>query len=918
MSSESPGRRPRPAGARLLLSLACLCFFPSESWAARSYHPVGSSSGLEARVAVSMLFDQAGFLWVGSREGLFRYDGYQTVAYLPEPADPESISDGDVRFVYESDDGHIWVGTNTGGLNVLDPDTGVFRHFRHDPSDPGSLPDDSVYGIVEDRDGAIWVATQEGLGKLDRRTGRFEVFRHDPGDPGSLAHDWAYHLHVGPRGDLWISTVGGGVHRWNPGSRNFTRFDLAVLTDGPPNRNDTFTIYEAMDGNVWVGTREGLVVVDPGTTTARHIEFLVDPAYLSVITSSVADDSGRLWLGTMIDGVLIVDLSDGSVASAIDGSPGTPGNLPEQPQMSLAIAGDTLFVGTWGSGVYRTSLEASRFELMDRDALGRTLRNHTISSVLATDEPGRPWLGSFGGGPQRLDVYEARLAAAVEVEDAMYTSGVIDMTQTRDGQLWAATTKGLFSFDDQGLSTGLDAHDPGRPGGLGEGYVYALLEDGAGGLWVGVGGSGLYHRSADSQTYRRYAHDPADPASLSGDFITSLLHGASDSLWVGTRSNGLNHCRTDPWTCESFGAEVLGQAHVTDLHRDRRGRLWVATDGGGVAQVLQDQSGQVTGFQNWSVDNGLLNDGIMAIAEDRDGSLWLSTRHGLSRLDPDSGAVSNHVAASGLQVSHFNTGASDADDDFIYFGSVEGLLVIEKGSPLLTRPPAPVSLTSIEHADRGEQMQPMDWGPEGLSVPYGDVLSLEFAVLDFSETPHDYAYRLGEEDAWINLGPRRQVTFFGLAPGSYQFQVRGRDAFGRWGEAQPLPLDVVPPFWMTTTFRVMIALLALFLAWGLHRLRENEIKRRAREVQRLSEKREQALELALGDEAELAVLTPRQKEVLQLIAEGYSTREVGELLGVSAKTVDNHRAHLMQRLDIHDIPGLVKLAIRTRLVSPHD
>jgi DNA-binding CsgD family transcriptional regulator len=205
-----------------------------------------------------------------------------------------------------------------------------------------------------------------------------------------------------------------------------------------------------------------------------------------------------------------------------------------------------------------------------------------------------------------------------------------------------------------------------------------------------------------------------------------------------------------------------------------------------------------------------------------------------------------------------------------------------------------------------------------LSVPYGDVLSLEFAVLDFSETPHDYAYRLREGDAWAELGPRRQVTFYGLAPGTYRFQVRGRDVFGLWGEAQPLPLKVVPPFWMTTTFRIMIAVLAVLLALGLHRLREKEIRRRAQEVQRLSEKREHALEVALGGEAELAVLTPRQKEVLQLVAEGYSTREVAELLGVSAKTVDNHRAHLMKRLDIHDVPGLVKLAIRARLVSPDE
>ncbi|HET6565558.1 MAG TPA: LuxR C-terminal-related transcriptional regulator, partial [Xanthomonadales bacterium] len=147
---------------------------------------------------------------------------------------------------------------------------------------------------------------------------------------------------------------------------------------------------------------------------------------------------------------------------------------------------------------------------------------------------------------------------------------------------------------------------------------------------------------------------------------------------------------------------------------------------------------------------------------------------------------------------------------------------------------------------------------------------------------------------------------------------RGRDVYGLWGESQALALRVVPPFWMTTWFRLLLALALVTMALGLHRLHLARQQQIAREVQRLSEKREVALEQALGSEAELAVLTPRQKEILQLIAEGYSTREIAGLLNLSIKTVEAHRANLMERLDIRDIPGLVRLAIRSRLVSPHE
>jgi DNA-binding CsgD family transcriptional regulator len=120
---------------------------------------------------------------------------------------------------------------------------------------------------------------------------------------------------------------------------------------------------------------------------------------------------------------------------------------------------------------------------------------------------------------------------------------------------------------------------------------------------------------------------------------------------------------------------------------------------------------------------------------------------------------------------------------------------------------------------------------------------------------------------------------------------------------------------MTGWFRGLILLLLLALALGTHFLRQATLKKRAGEMLRLGERRERALEEKLGSAAELAVLTPRQKEILQLVAEGSSTREIAELLGVSIKTVEAHRANLMERLDIHDVPGLVRLAIRCGLIS---
>ena len=148
--------------------------------AARRFVEVGNGRGLDATVVPAMLVDRDGLLWVGSREGLYRYDGYLATAFRPRAGDPGSVSDIDIRWLYEARDGAIWVSTNTAGLNRLDRRTGRFTRYRHDSADPASLSDPSVYGVSEDAQGRVWVGTQRGLNRLDADGRRFTRYLHDP------------------------------------------------------------------------------------------------------------------------------------------------------------------------------------------------------------------------------------------------------------------------------------------------------------------------------------------------------------------------------------------------------------------------------------------------------------------------------------------------------------------------------------------------------------------------------------------------------------------------------------------------------------------------------------------------------------------------------------------------------------------
>lgn len=902
-----------------VLLLALLAPLPA---GAHRFASVGVTNGLEARIVPSLLIDQDGFLWIGSREGLFRYDGYEPLAFLPDSGDEGAISDIDIRSLYQDDGGDFWIGTYSGGLNHYDPATGTFEHFRHDSADPGSIINDSVLAIAEGPEGGIWTATALGLSRLDRSSRRFEYFGHEPANSQSLSATQASSLHRGVSGQLWIGTIGGGVNLWHPQSRSFSRFDIASLTAGPPELNDIFSLHEDGNGRVWLGTRVGLVLLDPAAGSARELPLPTQGEYLPAITAMAAGHDGRLWLGTLAHGVLAIDMQSAQWDARSADHQAPAGHLLEQPQMSLALSEDMLFVGTWSGGVFRATSHATDFELLNR-ANSQGLRHENITAVLATQRVGQPWLGTQDGGVVRADVVSRQVEYPADVSEELRNAFVADLVQGGAGHLWAATSRGLFSMSETGRQVRHFAHDPADLATLGEGTVRSLLPTEGDGLWVGTDGSGLYYLDSTTDHWTNYRHLATDAGSLSGDFVTALLPApASSDLWVGTRSNALNRCRTDNWSCERFSNNAaatgqLGHFNVTSLFRDRDGEIWVGTSGG-LHQVLHGTDGGVSGFRRWTRDDGLLDDSIMAIQQDLDGSLWLSTRRGLTRLHPRRGEVINYLEESGLPTNVFNTHAAAADEGYIYFGSARGLLSFPKGSGFAHRQAAKVRIASIEHALPGEMVESVHWADDQLSVAYGDVLSFRLATLDLSESAHEYAYRLTAGDPWTAMGTQRQLILHGLAPGQYQFQARGRDIFGSWGESGILSLEVVPPFWMTNAFRALLAGLLLLAALTAHRARQAALQRRAVEIQRLSQRREQALEVKLGSEAELAALTPRQKEVLQLIAEGHSTKEIAERLGVSIKTVEAHRANLMERLDIRDVPGLVRLAIRSGLVSQYE
>jgi signal transduction histidine kinase/ligand-binding sensor domain-containing protein len=872
-------------------------------------------------VITSIYQDRAGFIWIGSRDGLTLYDGYSFIVFEHDASDPASISDNTIRTVYEDSHGNLWLGTNTGGLNRLDRATWEFEHFRHDSADSTSLSHDSVYAILEDRTGALWVGTQMGLNRFDPETETFERFFSDPGDPRSLSHDYVYGLHEDTEGGLWISTVGGGLNFRNPETGTFSAYrhdpgDLHSLS-----YDNVFVIADGPAGKLWVSTAEGLNLLDPRTGSVRRVgqdprsgPLLSDP----LLPALAQGPEGKLWIATHGGGLNQLDPATGEIR-VWRHDPAKRNSLGSDEVIALlsdSIGG--LWIGTWGGGLNRLS---PRSLLLSESAhLAKMPDDLDVNDVTALmiDRAGGIWLGTRSGDVVRRDIDR--------MTDHPYLRGgaggtpriILGFAEAPSGQIWIATNGGVIHLDPATGEQVSYYHDQEDPTSLGPGYVKGILMDRAGRLWVGTGEGGVQRLDTDGRVLARFVHDAEDPASLSDNYVTTLFEDSRGKLWVGTRSGGLNSLdpRTGRIARHQPGAGDTGTIshhYVTSIVEDSSGTLWVGTGGGGLNRVGRLEGGGLH-FTRFTEAGGLIDDDVMGIQEDDDGSLWISTKRGLTRFDPKTGSFANLNVADGLPSGEFEPATVARSDSILYFGTVKGLVAIPAGTTFPSPSASPTVITSIRTSSEELGAARPVWDLGRLKIPWGEWLSLRFAVLDYSaDRRHRYQYRLGGVDEdWIDLGSSREITFTDLDPGSYDFNVRGRNSQGVWSTAEPtLQLDVVPPFWMTTWFRAAVGLFVVSMVIVGHRVRVNAVEKRNRELVALYEQREKARR-ELGEAYERLTRLTRRLEAAKEDERRTIARELHDEMGPSLTAVIINLQLLAEDRDparksrrIHDTIGLV-------------
>jgi two-component system, sensor histidine kinase ChiS len=812
--------------------------------------------GLSQSVALDVVQDRYGFLWIATQDGLNRYDGYQFKIFKADPDNPHSLSDSFVLSLLEDDAGFLWLGTNAGGLNRYDPVTDQFTHYLHDPGDPRSLSHNTVMDVIQDRHGRIWVATYGGVNRHDPVSGQFTHIRHDPDDPHSLSHNQAQTLLEDRSGTIWIGSTGGldalsaaDVAR---GNGRFTRYDTPNILE----------LYQDSRGIIWLGTiGGGLGRLNPVSGQIRYYTHdPADPHSLghNDVHAIYEDRDGTFWVGTNGGGLYRFDRENGRFTPYRHNPLDRDSLNNDQIWSIFQDEGGVLWFGTFGGGLNKYDPHKYKFDLY-RSKPGDTnsLSANLIWSI-AQGPDGALWIGTSEGGLNRLDPDGSQFSHYYHDPGDPHSLGdnqVWSLFWSQDGTLWLGTDAGLDHFDPvTGQFTNYEMLT-----------VYSVYQDAAGIVWAGTLGQGLARLDPTDGTLIFYQHDPADPDSFSDDFVTKIVQDGHGFLWAGTFYGGLN--RFDPITEQAIhyrhNRDVpasLGHETVLTLFLDEEETLWVGT-----YNSLDRFDPASETFTHYRERDGLPNSTILCILEDETNHLWLATNRGLARFNPQEISSRNYNSSDGLQSNEFNQGACyRRPDGQMFFGGVAGLNVFypQQISDITYVPP--VRITDFQLFNESvvvgndSPLSQSILATAQIVLNYRqDFLAFEYAALHFSSPEENqYAYILeGLDREWNEVGNRRLAAYTSVPPGRYVFRVRGSNSDGVWNEVETaVTLVITPPFWQTWWFIVLsLSAVAALVVGAFHvRLRGIEVQKRRLEelvAARTQELSDTLVELSQAKEA---------------------------------------------------------------------
>ena len=716
-----------------------------------------------------------GFLWIGTAEGLAKFDGYEFRTFDVEGG---ALPSNSITALAPAGGGGLWIGTPNGLTLHRD---GRFRTY----TTKDGLPDNAISAVDEGPDGTVWIAA--GLFLSRYGSGRFTTYAPGRDIPLSSVRT----LCRGRKGELWIAGLGGVATRSGEGFRRVV--DPATLGGNIP-----YALLAARNGDLWIGGSEGLMVAAPDGRIRR---FRMSDGLPDNSVRALAEDSdGNVWAGT-----------GGGVARHGKGRFLAFSETEKRSRDIVFALFEDRERNVWAGT--NSGLSRYRDDLFTVYGTSEGLPSDTPNSVFE-DRAGRLWVGFHNSG---LMLFEEGGHRSYTTRNGLPVNEILSIRQRANGELILGTAAGLVRKTQGGFAT----YRP--PDALSRWTVFDALEDGKGRLWLATPGGlgelrgGKFHLAI-----------PGGPLISSSFGVLAESHDGS--IWAGTLGRGL--WRWKEGAAKHFtAADGLSSNGIRSLFEDANGTLWIGTFGGGLSALRAGK------FQSFRAKDGLPSDNVLHVTGDGIW-LWLSTTRGICKvkeadlwdfaqgrrkdLPLQTFGVQDGLRSSQAGPSHpVAGGGTRSRDGRLWFPTSRGLAVLKANSrPRQTSPPVARILEATVDGEILKREGPVE-------IPPGKGrIQIRFAAIHLSAPERvQYSYRLeGLDHDWIAIGNRRVIDYSGLRPGHYRFAVRG-SLPGATGTPAFFSFALLPRFYQTAWFYSVCAAAALASAALLHRWRLTNIRR---------------------------------------------------------------------------------------------
>ena len=854
----------------------------------RYFRNISVDKGLSQSSVFAIQQDKLGFIWVGTQDGLNRYDSKGFKVYRPVKNVKNSLQSYYIRSLFKDHKGQLWVGGNQ-GISVYNYDTDSFINYQL----PRRLGEWFISSITEDNKHQIWATSITGeVFVLSPKASNFTELKFN-----ALSHEIKKIAYI----EFWqqqiILGTDVGLFKLKPNAHQLVKIDLGVKK---PYINDVYLEGKEM----WIAT-EGYGLIHYNTQTRQTDSRLHNATKNSIADNNIRcvgkDTQGNLWLGTF-RGLSIFNVKTNSFT-----------NYYHQISQPYTISQNSvrcffkdkqngIWLGTYYGGINYYHKNDIKFNLLSQNSAKPSLNDEVIGAIEQDNEENF-WIGTNDKGLNYWNKNTNTIKYYSNNENnpnSLSSNNIKTIAFDNQENILVGThSGGLNLLNPNTNSVKRFLHDDNNPNSIANNLVYSVLKDFRGRIWVGTR-AGLDQFHPETQSFTHITLDKAGNRPTSDD-ITYLFEDSKHRIWIGT-TNGVTLFFPDNLL---FGKNLHGKLSsdiVNCITEDKKHRIWIGTREG--LRLYDEKQESFFSFKG-KID--FVKETIYGILPDDDGYLWISTNSGLIKFNPDKGSVQTFGESDGLQNKQFNEYSfCKAKDGMLLFGGIKGLSYFYpsmiKQQPL----PLKLSFTTLEVLNKTvavndetkileehiDQVKTIEIGPEYKQF------SIFFNTFNYiSSNRTQYYYKLEGIDKNWQRTEELKISYSNLPIGNYNLEIKAMGPNGEMSAMRTLEIVILPPWYKTTTFiLLMLMVIGSALYVGFRIIRERiralqQLKLERLEKERVSYINQVKMDFFTNVSHELRtpltlILAPLE-ELLKTSFPDKATKKKHELMFINAKRLYN-------------------------------